>query len=275
MIKKVLFFLLFLGVSLSLPAGFKRLTHGFRLAKLQLDFPYHPEWERSRNQEVEEILRQPFFFLNKGAQCYAFRSADDKYVLKLFRYDQRSLFFRNKKKSPLIAKITKLFDACKMAYDLAPEETGLLYIHLNPSSDLPRIRCKDALGRSYRIPLNSYRFALQRKAEPFRKTLLKARNNPLEMQKRIDQFLTLLEHRTAKGIGNSDPNLSRNFGFLETCAIEFDFGNYGLSPDLQLPQYQIPEMKRYTHRLRRWLKKEAPEWVAYFDERVESIGFSS
>jgi len=244
---------------ISLPATVKRFTYGFRLAKMRLDFPYHPEWEiPPPPPELRAILQQPFYFIGKGAQSYVFEGEDGKYVVKLFRYDQPSLE----------SKILLLFNACKMAYDFLRAETGLVYIHLNPTPmELPTLFCKDAIGRGYKFPLDHYRFAVQKKGKAFRAVLEEAKDHPLEMQKRLDQFIDLLQSRTAKGIFNSDPNLSRNFGFLETRAIEFDFGNYRHRADLD----RISEMERYTSKLRLWLSRCAPEWVAYLDQRVEAL----
>lgn len=256
--RRIVFFLLFVCALFSLPALAKRLTHGFRVAKMNLDFPYHPEWEIEPNPEIYSILKQPYSFIGKGAQSYVFQSRDRKYVVKLFRYDQPSSE----------SKVVHLFNACKLAYDLLRDETGLVYVHLNPTPhNLPVLRCKDAVGRRYKFPLDQYRFAVQKKAETFRSTLEKASRNPSEMKKRLDEFVDLLRARTDKNILNSDPNLSRNFGFLKDRAVEFDFGNYRYSSDLN----RLSEIKRYSGKLRRWLAKYHPEWVTYLDQRIEEI----
>lgn len=256
--RRIFLFVLLVCVALSLPGFAKRLTQGFRIAKMQLEFPFHPEWEIHPDPAVHSILKQPFYFIGKGAQSYVFESKDRQYVVKLFRYDHPCCK----------SKILHLFNACKMAYDCLRKETGLIYIHLNPTPmDLPTLRCKDAVGRSYKIDLNQTRFALQKRAEDFQVTLKKASQDPPEMKKRLDQFVDLLQDRTAKNILNSDPSLSRNFGFLEDRAIEFDFGNYRYSADLN----SRLEIDRYALKLRRWLSLNAPEWVAYLDERLEAI----
>lgn len=240
---------------LSVPALAKRLTHGFRVAKMRLDFPAHPEWEAPLPPEAVAILRQDFFFLGRGAQSYVFESEDGKYVIKLFHYSR----------SFSDAKVVLLFNACKMAYDHLREETGLLFIHLNPTPmHLPLLHCRDAVGRWYHFPLDEARFALQKKGKPFKDTLQKACRDPAEIKRRIDEFLHLLQTRAQKGILNTDPNLGRNFGFLDDQAIEFDFGNYRWVPDLN----QKAEIDRYAQRLRRWLRQTAPEWVAYLDQRL-------
>lgn len=275
------FFFLFIltALMLSLPVCAKRLTQGFRIAKMRLELPFHPEWEMDKIENLDPILSQPYSYLSKGAQCYVFASQDGQYVLKLFRFEQpinplrfffHKHFKKKKNRTRFETKILSVFNACKLAFDKASEETGLIYIHLNPNGEkLPLLHCKDPIGRTYQLHLENYRFALQKRAQPFRKVLLEAiqKGEASTVQRRIDEFLALLRSRTGKGIGNSDPNLSRNFGFLEDRAIEFDFGNYGYSADIQKPENQKEEIQRYTNRLRRWLKKTAPEWIAYLDKQ--------
>ena len=275
--KRLLFFILVVSVFLSLPALAKRLTYGFRLAKTDLDFPHHPEWEVPLPPEMHAILQQPFHFIDKGTQSYVFESQDGNYVFKLFRYDQpprghKGILLFNACNMAYDSsrghKVLLLFNACKMAYDLLREETGLIYIHLNPTVlGLPVFHCTDAVGRDVAFPLDHTRFAVQKKAKAFRAVLNEAKGNPIEMRKRLDQFVDLLQARTAKGIKNSDPSLSRNFGFLEERAVEFDFGSYRHLTDFD----RVAEMKRYTFKLRLWLDRNAPEWISYLDERVANL----
>lgn len=244
--------LLFIVLMLSLPFVLTRLTHGFKLSKLHLDFPADPKWEAAQPDALMKILDQPFHYIGKGMQSFVFASQDGGYVIKLFRFDKR----KDKRKYLI------LFDSCKLAFDHLQTETGLLYIHINTTKNtLPSICCKDALGRSFRIPLDSYRFVIQRKGVEFEKILLEARNDPEMMKSRLNQWFDLIQHRAAKGIWNKDPSLTRNFGFLETKAIEFDFGSYRIDPKITPPQ----EISRYIQKMRRWLTKNAPEWLTYLD----------
>lgn len=244
--------LLFIALMLSLPFALTRLTHGFRLSKLQLDFPANPKWEAAPPDTLREILDQPFHYIGKGMQSFVFASQDGGYVLKLFRFDKK----KDKQ------KYLVLFDSCKLAYDHLQTETGLLYVHINTTQNtLPSIRCQDSLGRSFLIPLDSYRFVIQRKGVEFEKTLLEARNDPEKMKTRLNQWFDLIQHRAAKKIWNKDPSLTRNFGFLENAAIEFDFGSYRIDSKITSSE----EIARYTQKMRRWLNKNAPEWLTYLD----------
>lgn len=241
---------------LSLPSLARKFTRGFRIAKLHLDFPFQPEWEVDPDPAVHAILHQNYSFIGKGSQCYVFESADRRYVVKLFRFDNPAM------------DVPRLFHACKLAYDRLREETGVVYIHLNPTRlGFPPFCCKDAIGRRYELCLDSYRFVLQRRSDPFLAVLMAARSDPLLMQKRLDQFIDLLQTRAAKEVLNVDPNLSRNFGFLDDRAIEFDFGNYQLNPGLN----RSAEIRHYASKLRPWLEENAPEWVAYLDRRTEAL----
>jgi len=79
--------LLFAAALLTLPVAFKRLTCGFKIAKMRLEMPFRPNWETDASLSEEQllsILRQPFFYLDKGAQSYVFKSGDGQFVFKLF-----------------------------------------------------------------------------------------------------------------------------------------------------------------------------------------------
>src|SRR3989344_6079777 len=124
--KRLCFLIFFSTLVLSFPAGFKRLTCGFKLAKMHFDHPFRLDWEVDpilSQDQLHAILTQPFSYLGKGAQCYVLQSADGRYVIKLFRYDA------SLRQCP--AKREKLFTACLLAYHRAREETGVLYLHLN------------------------------------------------------------------------------------------------------------------------------------------------
>ena len=264
-IKNVLFFLLFVSAVLFIPLGLKNLNYGFKIAKLHVQLPHNPQWEigsELSKDALHAILSQRFRFLGKGAQCYAFVSEDDQYVLKLFRFD------RKKKKARPQKKADRFLSACKLGYELARTETALVYLHLNLSSEmLPILRARAPNGRPFSLPLDSYRFAIQKKAELLEKSLSLALAQGV-LNQRIDAIADLLESRSAKGIGNSDPNLWRNFGFVGQQAVEIDFGNYKVRSDLLNEEAKRQELRRYLAPLRVWVADHSPEGLAHFDERM-------
>jgi hypothetical protein len=269
-LKKVLLLLLITTFTFWFPTAYKRWTHAFRPAKCLVDWPHVPEWEieplsPEKQKEIIELLNEPFSYLGKGAQSYVFLSRDQKYVLKLFRYDrcrmplgqqlvrQTRKWIGAREKIFLTPefKIAKNFTSCKLAYSLAQKQTGVVFVSLNPQKNhLPLITLKDRLGRTHKIDPALYRFALQKKAEPFLPTFYAHIDN---VQPLFDSYITLLNELASLGLVNLDPSMGRNFGFLDGRAIQIDFGNF-----IYCPEHAATAAAPFEHSLRKWLKKRIP-----------------
>lgn len=240
--KRVFIFVLACVCFLSIPTLFKQITCGFKIAKLSQATSYTKEWDLVSDlseEELYQVLSQPFVYLDRGAQSYVFSSQDDRYVLKLYRIPRGS-------------SLSSLFSASILAYKKAKEETGLMFVHLNRTENtLPTITVRAPTGRTFQIALDHYHFALQKKAVPFQKALAEARSSgdAALVQKRLDAWVHLLDGRIAKGIYNTDTAFYRNGGFLGDKAIEIDFGNYveGVGP-------KEVEREKHFKRFEDWLK---------------------
>jgi len=269
-------FCLFVCLSLlALPAGLKRWTHSFHLARCvvpKIDssgelFSKFPQ------KKIQKILSQPFYYLDRGAQSFVFASEDGLYVLKLF-------FFDSKKE-----KAAKTLASCRVAVKAA-EETALIYLHEGPSNQkLPVVRLIGPAWRRSRLESGRYCFALQRRALPMKEALRLAyvEGDRLLVQQRLDSFFSLLKRRISMGIFNSDRNLYNNFGFLENGqAIEIDFGNYRQKPwskearDKEIARYQKKLMKWAGYALPGWKDNEkasSPLCNSIFSERARSLPY--
>lgn len=258
-ILKALFFSL---AFLCLPFAIKR---DFKLPPIHAEIPFHPEWEGPPlSPEIFQILNQPFTYLAHGNQATVFLSLDGQYVLKLFRYrrspfslihhlkSMKATYSGKKPRLDLYAKIEKTFLAAQIACTEAKEFTQAVYCHLNLTQNLLPLAELNA-SRKIWLPLDRYRFVLQKKVAPFKETLLRARSDPEEMQRLTASWIDLLFRRSSQGIRNSDPNLGPNFGFLNGKAVEIDFGNYHKAP--QTPR----EFSNYLERFEEWVQKNAPE----------------
>src|SRR5262249_60872628 len=114
------------------------------------DMPHHKEWEipalqNDEKQKLNAILSQKFSYIGKGAQSYAFSSADNQYVLKFFKFKHLTphwfveLFppfppFSTYRETQAVRKQRKLmgvFEGYHLAYEVHKQPSGLIYAHLN------------------------------------------------------------------------------------------------------------------------------------------------
>jgi len=251
---------------------------GFRLSKVLKVKNNNSFPEFSNNKKLEKILLGSFSYLGRGTQFYAFVSQDNDYVIKILRSDRikvplykkfsalnaSSLNSKNKKRKE------KFLAACGSAYNYFRSQTGLLYLHLKSTANLPKVDLVDNFGFHRKVDLNDFCFLVQKKAilikDSFRIT--KKQNNFEGAKKKIDSFFKLLVNRSKNGVSNSDPNLFYNFGFIEDQAIEIDFGDYYDNPHLlNNHSTYVSEIDKHALVLRDWLINFWPETIVYFDEK--------
>ena len=167
------------------------------------------------------------------------------------------------------------FTSCRHAFEELKEATGLIHLCLQPNPHFVKpIRLIDAWGIPHVIDLRKTEFALQQNAElffPFLEKLLKAKNRA-GLQSAIDSLIAHIEKRCSKGIGDRDPNLTINFGFIETKLVEFDLGSYFLKPTLKNPLETAKELFLSTYALQKWLEKHSPELLDYLLEQIAQRG---
>lgn len=263
-------------------------TKGFSLHKIHsssdINIPVKAESLKS-NAEIETMLKQPFHFLGRGGQCFAFLSEDGETVIKFFKqHNIRYWDWLNQHTFPnaldgLRQKILKkhrhrsplFFESCKIAYEEFKDRTGLIYLHLNNTDHFKgKVTVIDRLGIAYKIDPNTTRFALQKRVKPSYKKLKQLmRENDIEGAKRcIDSILNLIVERTKKGIKDRDPNIKRNFGFIGDQAIEIDLGSFTKTHKV----YPIKEeLTEKTQKLKKWLNKRSGALASYVTERIEII----
>ncbi len=271
MIKRSFFTLVFSALVLYCPYIWKKATGEFRLGKLAFDMPYNPAWATSERLD-ETFFKGTFTYLAHGAQSFVFESEDGLWTLKLFRYDRwihpwrkfiRNEGLKKRKRLPYDQKINRLFCSAKLAFEKAPDLTGLVYIHLNRTQEkLPTVTLKDSLGRVYRINLTGVSFAIQHRAHSLPQVFLKAiEEGDKEKFKRLTRsFVDLLQKRALRGIRNTDTKVYPNFGFWKENAIEWDFGNYWIDPEMELEEERTREIRRFLFKPERYMAR-FPQWA--------------
>ncbi len=138
------------------------------------------------------------------------------------------------------------------------EETGLLYLHLNKTSDLKRkLVIRDKLNIAHELDLDQMEFLVQRKATlvyPHIETLIQ-KGELTAAKMAITNLVSLLHDRYKKGIFDKDPDLNTNFGFIGTCALQIDIGRFREGGGRE----DRDEILRITDNFRQWLDLRSPE----------------
>lgn len=241
-------------------------TADFRIYEILSEMPNSPAWETGFSQEMQTLLDQPFTYLGKGEQFYAFLGRDKQTVIKFFRHDHLSplqlLPQTLRAKFPSRTDLTPLFRSAKLAYDRLKDETGLLALHLNKSKNLcGTVTIHDKLGIRHRIDLDATEFILQRRGDLFCTTLgKKIEQGDLQgAREQIHSLIHMLHKQCQKGVRNSDTSFKRNFGVIGDRAVTFDIGSFYLDEKVKTPAEEKQETWRTTAQLQRWLRKHYPE----------------
>lgn len=299
-----------LGLFIGLQQLVELKTRGFYLQKIQADdLPFQARWETAplsleEEEHIQKLLSQSYRLIGAGSECFAFLSEDGQAVIKFFKLDhvrpvylQRGLFeedhsalagtlsdhpltrttlppFFNRGLKRTLGirefRIQRTFSSTKLAYDNLKEETGLLYLHLNPTQHLHKsLKVYDACGICHQIDLDQAKFFLQKRAVPLEShfTSLKSTQDHKRAQASIDSLLALLLNRCKKGFADRDL-FNKNLGYIGTEAIEIDTGSFLKSPRMREPWVYKQEIFYATLELKSWLKKNYPDMVSYLEERV-------
>lgn len=256
-------------------------TDGFALYKIQSHLPFNPEFETRTASEEELktaslILDQPFYYLGKGAQCYAFVSGDGNYVLKFFRlYHLRPpewftsmplpsflQDYRQEKINRKFGELSRDFISYKIAFNELKDDTGLLYVHLN-KTDLfhKKVTLYDKIRMKHSIDIDSMEFLLQKKADLFYPAMQKMieEGKKEEAKAALQKLVSFLAKRASLGIYDKDPDINTNFGIAKGSPLQIDVGRFRPDPSRKDPSLYISDIIRVTDNLKQWLEMQDKE----------------
>lgn len=240
--------------------------------------------------EIDALLNQPFRYFGRGGTSFVFLGEDEKTILKLFKHQhllKKSRLFHiaipgiadglrinkilNTQKKQAHKHQCFFFNSCNLAYSQLKEETGLIYLNLQPNPHFAKpVKLIDAWGFAHSIDLRKTEFAIQQRAEllfPHLEDLFKSGNKE-KLKQAIDSLLEQIQCRCRKGIGDRDPNLWINFGYIDGKVVEFDLGSFYLHPALMSPMEEAKELFFSTHSLQKWLEKHCPDLLDYLLDRI-------
>jgi hypothetical protein len=168
-----------------------------------------PEWD----EEADLALSQPFYYIGRGRQCFAFASIDQKYVLKLPRTDiYKTPFwarvlpvksYRAHLEEDHLVRQDFILRSFDISFHELKAQTGLLAVHLGRS--LPKgqkIVLIDKLGTKYSLPIDKTSFVLQYKQPILMKAFSSAREkgDRKEAEKILDALVDAIVERAQMGI---------------------------------------------------------------------------
>ncbi len=256
-------------------------TDGFQVAKIASAIEQNNPILLSEEQKT--ILSQRFFYMAKGAQSYVFVSEDGQFVLKFLRQPRLALLKLWHKwllpvRSLIAHKIEKKeqemakdMQSIELAYQDLKEETGLLFIHLGTSADLFQINIVDKLYIEHSLNAGSVAFIVQKKAVGAKQQLQKWLQNQQikEAGDGLKELLALIKSRREKKIVDLDPNLTKNFGFIDGKAIQMDTGRF--FKDDSLKSKEAVALNRSKEDLIHLLNQYSLELSSFFEHEYAQL----
>ncbi len=236
---------------------------------------------------LQLALAQPFRYLGKGTQFYAFESADGKYVLKFLKHKHLHpwkwlesvplpSFLRRISKAKIQRRkerVQRLFSSCKLAYDEMSAETGYLFIHLNRTPALEmQVTLIDPLGLKHVIELDQHEYVVQKKAVLVKEAFACAQSEA-EVRHLVDLLIEALTHRADMGIIDRDRAFVQNIAFDSggSRALFIDPGQFCKASEPLTKEIRKAEMKKRLGNLRMWTETHFPQYVPVVDDYLKAL----
>jgi hypothetical protein len=216
---------------------------------------------------VEQCGAPHYRYLGKGKQCFVFESEDGQTVLKFFN---RS-YFKDPFYLPLLPKKMaakekeKRAKRSQMGYELAFQELGEQILSISKQEV---VYLTDRAGRHFSVDLSQGSFVEQRKGTAFYPTLEQIYKKEGEegLHREIRRFVEHIALRISKKIADRDHNVEDNWGYIDGTLFHLDPGRLYRDESLTYANRLAKEWWSTTHRFRKWLEKNHPESVAFFDQ---------
>jgi hypothetical protein len=254
-----------------------QLTDDFRWSNITYEVAHRNGWETqplvsSESAALGSLLQQPFYYIGKGAQSYAFASADGNYVLKFFKFKHlRPTSFidwlpplpsleqyRQRQVARKQRKLEGVFAGYHVAFERHREESGLLFIHLNRTENsFPTVTVYDKIGWPHVIALDQVPFVVQYRVQTLRHVVQQLLSEgQLEIVKeRLTQVFDLYRREYQKGIVDHDHGVMRNIGFRGDVAIHLDVGKLHAEEAIREPANQQADLQMVASRMGNWLQQ--------------------
>lgn len=263
------------------------LTDDFRLGNITYsNIPYQSAWSTQPPSpddlaHISQILNQKFYYIDKGAQSYAFSSQDQQYVLKFFKFKHLKPHwlvellppispFNHIKEQNRIRKqrkLTGVFEGYETAYHYDKEGAQLIFLHLTPTDYLKlHTTLFDKIGRAHQIDLDQTIFLLQKKGEPLRDRLKQLLDQGQIDQAKNDLLLIfgMYMNEYQLGIYDRDHGVLQNTGFVGTQPFHLDVGKISKDDRIRHVDYYKRDLELVFWKIDFWIKMNYPQYQATF-----------
>lgn len=271
-------------------------TDDFRLSNMTYELPHHPEWDIVVTPELsaslDELLKQRFKYVAKGAQSYVFASEDGNHVLKFFKFKHLKpswvvtylppispfAYYQQRELARKQRKLYEVFNGHKLAYEVLKTESGLFFIQLNPRPHHQPmyVTVTDKLGWDRQINLRDVVFVVQDRGEPFRSVLaaLLDKGDIKGAQQKISQIFDMYFAEYDKGVYDHDHGVMRNVGFsLKGQPIHLDIGKLMQDEQIHDTKFQHEDILKVVAAINEWVynnyPEHHPELTAEMDRRLQ------
>lgn len=294
--KKIVRFIFGITISISLCVLllflYMELVSDFRLENIVYhDFqltskPNHLEPTYDK-ESLKKILNHSFSYLGKGHQAFVFASDDGLHVIKFFRFWRLkpSKFMKalsyvppfenvyEKYEKKRIRRLEKLFVGYEVANQYDKINSGLLFLHLDKTSDLNKtLILQDRYGFKHAVNLDDVCFAIQERAVNTKKVLyeLLSKNEVEKCKVLLRQLMDLYFNEYLNGIIDQDHNILDNTGFTKDRAIRLDIGQLKKDDQIRIPANYLADLRKIIDkRLSVWLRGQFPKVAEELIEELE------
>lgn len=189
------------------------------------------------------VVQQPFRYLGEGKQMTAYLSEDERFVIKLFnpRLPLNHKHFSSVKRILRFCslhwlsnayfhrqeRLERLFKRYQIAATALRDETGTVWVHLQPSTALGKtVRILDRDGTPYDVSLDTIPFVIQYKADLAGERLrqLLDRGDSEKVRDAALQISAFFTQRAHKGYTDRIQTLHNNYGFVGEQFVQIDPG---------------------------------------------------
>lgn len=268
------------------------LTDDFRLSNMTYELDFEAPWQvpilsANEQQQFANLLQQKYYYIGKGAQCYAFASADHQYVLKFFKFKHLKPHwfiqfvpsvwpFAGYKADYIERKRRKLmgvFEGYDLAYRENRKESELLYLHLLPTHSLGmQATVVDKIGFEHQINLDDVVFLIQKKGETLRSRLhrLLKQGQQEAAKSAISSILTMYMKEYQKGVYDRDHGVMHNTGFVGDQPFHLDVGKFTKENRMKEHEFYAKDLEHIVWKIDTWIKSNYPDHYPALSEHLAS-----